>query len=218
MERGCNYNTNGLMATGMLRDMGALATEAPMVRDEPEQLRRALMEALEVSHIVILNGGSSKGSEDFGTRLLAQEGELLFHGVLAGPGRPMSIAMVRGKPVINLAGPALGAFFGLDWCVRPLVCHFLGIPVPERPRVTGTLTADMSGARHVDFIHRLEVYRSKDGYRLQPLDRSKADLPSIMRTNALYITPIGEGRYMAGDSLTVELLRDPSLLPTWKED
>ena len=76
---------------------------------------------------------------------------------------------------------------------------------------------DMSGARHVEFIHRLEVYRSGEGYKLKPLGRGETDLPSIIRTNAMYISPIGEGRYQAGDVITVELLRDPSLLPVWEE-
>lgn len=218
MQRGCNYNTNGLMAKCMLREMGAEAEALPIIKDDPAALEAALHAALADSDIVIINGGSSKGDEDFNTRLLRKEGELLFHGVAAGPGRPMSIAVIQGKPVINLPGPAMAAFYGLDWCIRPIVCRCLGIPVPERRTVTGRLTSQMTGARHVDFLNRVEVTRKGEEYLLRPLSRGKAELPELLRSNALYVSPIGEGYYDEGTELTVELLRDPSLLPRWKED
>ena len=71
-----------------LEEMGAECVPFPIVPDVQAALRSALYQALEEADIVILNGGSSKGSEDFNTRLMASEGELLFHGVSAVPGRP----------------------------------------------------------------------------------------------------------------------------------
>ena len=216
LTRGSNYNSNALMASGMLREMGAEVSCHPIVKDDPEQLRQALREVLPQSDLVILNGGSSKGDEDFNTRLLAQEGKLLFHGVAAGPGRPMGIALIDNKPVVNLSGPTLAAFYGLDWCIRPMVCHFLGIPVPQRQRVKGRLLCEMSGARPMDFLHRVQVYRDGDGFVIQPLSRNTTDLSALLQSNAMFISPIGVGVYQAGTEIEVELLRDLSLLPDWE--
>lgn len=216
LTRGSNYNSNALMASGMLQEMGAEVYCHPIVKDDPEQLQQALRELLSQSDIVIINGGSSKGDEDFNTHLLAKEGKLLFHGVAAGPGRPMSIAMIDNKPVVNLPGPSLAAFYGLDWCIRPMVCRFLDIPVPQRQRVKGRLLSDMSGARPMDFLHRVQVYRDGDSFVIHPLSRSTDNLSELLQSNAMFISPIGVGTYSAGTEIEVELLRNISQLPVWE--
>ena len=213
MERGKNYDTNSLMVRLSLEEMGAECVPFPIIPDLPAALRNALYQALEEADVVIVNGGSSKGSEDFNTRLLASEGELLFHGVSAVPGRPMGAAILRGKPVINLAGPALAAFYGLDWCIRPLVCRALGLPVPERVKVKARLTGPFSGAAPMDMLCPMEVRRRSDGFAVTPLQRGGADLPAMLRTNALYVSPVGDRNYAAGDEIEVKLLRNIAELP-----
>ena len=213
MQRGKNYDTNSLMVRLTLEEMGAECVPFPIVPDIPAALRNALHQALEEADVVILNGGSSKGGEDFNARLLDSEGELLFYGVSAVPGRPMGAAILRGKPVINLAGPALAAFYGLEWCIRPLVCRWLGLPLPKRVKVKAKLTAPFSGAAPMDMLCRMEVRRGKDGYSATPLQRGGADLPAMLRTNALYVSLVGDRNYAAGDEIEVELLRNIAELP-----
>ena len=213
LRRGCNYDTNSLMVRLSLEEMGAECLCLPIVPDDPEKLKRALYEALDKADAVIINGGSSKGSEDFNTRLLASEGELLFHGVAAAPGRPMGISIIKGKPVINMAGPALAAFFSLEWCLRAIVCRCLGLPVPEKQKIRGVLTQDFRGGAPLDVLSRMEVRRTGNGYTVTPLGRGKADLPALLRTNAMYISPKGGRSYAAGDEIEVELLRNAAEIP-----
>lgn len=213
LRRGCNFDTNSLMVRLTLEEMGAESVCFPIVRDDPEKLKEALHTALGKADVVIINGGSSKGDEDFNTRLLASEGELLFHGVSAAPGRPMSIAIIDGKPVINMAGPALAAFYSLEWCIRPIVCRCLHLPVPEKRKIRAVLTRDFRGGSPIDFLCRAEVRRTEKGYTVTPLNRGQADLPSMLRSNAMYISPIGDKNYAAGEELEVELLRNIAEIP-----
>lgn len=213
LQRGCNYDTNSLLVRLSLEEMGAESVCYPIVPDDPDRLKEALHTALADADLVIINGGSSKGDEDFNTRLLASEGELLFHGVSAAPGRPMSMSIVGGKPVINMAGPALAAFFSLEWCIRAIVCRCLHIPVPEKQKIRGVLTKDFNGSGPIDFLCRAEVRRSGSGYTITPLGRGQADLPATLRTNAMYVSPIGDKNYAAGDELEVELLRNIAEIP-----
>ena len=125
----------------------------------------------------------------------------------------MGAAILRAKPVINLAGPALAAFYGLDWCIRPLVCRWLGQPLPERVKVKARLTEPFSGAAPMDMLCRMEVRRRKDGFTVTPLQRGGADIPKMLRTNAMVISPVGDRNYAAGDEIEVELLRNIAELP-----
>lgn len=211
--RGCNYDTNSLLVRLTLEEMGAQPICYPIVPDDPEQLKLALHKALDEADVVIINGGSSKGSEDFNTRLLAGEGEFLFHGVAAAPGRPLSMAVVEGKPVINMAGPALAAFYTLEWCIRPIVCRWLHRPVPAGQTIRGKLTKPLRGGAPLNVLSRVEVRRTQDGYTVTPFGRGEADLPSMLRTNAMLILRAGGPGYAAGDEIEVQLLRDLAEIP-----
>ncbi|MDR3114743.1 MAG: hypothetical protein LBU25_04400, partial [Treponema sp.] len=114
-KRGQNIDTNSILARHMLLEMGAEPLILPIVKDDPELLKQALEQALDVADVVIINGGSSKGAEDYNARLLAEQGSLICHGVNAAPGRPLCMALIGQKPVVNLAGPMVAAYFGLDW-------------------------------------------------------------------------------------------------------
>ena len=210
LGRGQNFDTNSLMAAQLLREMGAEPVISPILRDELPLLRQKLEELLKEADVVILNAGTSKGGEDYCAALLEENGAL-FHGVAAVPGRPMSMAIVRGKPVLNLSGPAQAAFYGLDWAVRPILCRFLGIPVPQRERVEVTLNAPLRTPPSMSMLNRLVVQETEAGeYLATPLSGRGPQAVSaaeVLTANALYISVPGEPAKEAGDTVSVELLR-----------
>lgn len=211
LSRGKNYDTNSLLAQHMLLEMGAEPVCLPIVKDSPAALREALFRALEASDVALINGGSSKGDEDFNTRLLQTEGTLLCHGAAAVPGRPIGVALVRGKPVINIPGPAAAAFYCLDWCVRPVIARFLHSPVPQRQTVRGVLTEDLECPQQMAFLCRIHAVRTPDGgFALTPLSFKTVGAAACLASNAIYVSPVGEGPRFRGDVLEVELLRNPA--------
>lgn len=143
--RGQNFDANSIMAEVMLREMGAEMTVFPIEADHKKTLESRLLEAVQNHDIVLINGGSSKGEEDFNTRILAENGKFLFHWVKAAPGRPMSAAVINGKLVINLAGPTIGAYYGILWCVRELLADWYGCNVPWGHEIEAELTEDLMG-------------------------------------------------------------------------
>ncbi len=213
LQRGGNFDSNGIMAYGLLTEMGAEPVCKRWIPDDPDSLRKALREALAEGDIIILNGGSSKGEEDFNTRLLAEQGELLVHWVRNGPGRPMGIAVIDGKPVINISGPPLGALNSLEWCIRPLVCRFLGIPVPVGRKVQGYLTREFYGPKNVRFLCMMHVEERDGYYSITPLPRGVVDQAVMIRGNAMYFSPEGENYLPEGALIEVDLLRDYSMIP-----
>ncbi|MDR1468066.1 MAG: hypothetical protein LBT00_02095 [Spirochaetaceae bacterium] len=172
-KRGENIDTNSIMARQMIAAMGASPVLFPIQKDNKAGLEGILKKALPLADIVVINGGSSKGAEDYNARLLAEMGTLVCHGVSAAPGRPLAAAVIDGKAVINLPGPMLATYFGLDWCVRALVCRALGIPVPKRPVVRARLTGTGAPPRQLppdfEFLSRVIVTRTADGWEAWPI-------------------------------------------------
>lgn len=64
-KRGENIDSNSIMIENMLIEMGAEPLCFPIVKDIKEDLEKVLKKAEEISDIIIINAGSSKGKEDF---------------------------------------------------------------------------------------------------------------------------------------------------------
>lgn len=212
LERGQYFDVNSPMAAALLREMGAEPVLHPIVRDEPAALRGAMEEMLPRCDVLLINAGTSKGGEDYCTRLLREQGEVLFHGVAAVPGRPMSMAIVQGKPVINLSGPSFAAFYSMDWAVRALVCRWLGRPLPQRKRLRARLSAPFQCPPPFSAMSAFRLSRGKDGaWEAMPLigrGPKGAGSAAMLTADAVYISTPGEKPRAAGEEIELELLRE----------
>lgn len=211
LKRGQNFDTNSILVAQMLRDMGAEPVLHPIVKDDPEALRNAFEKMLDESDIVLINAGTSKGHEDYCAGLLKEQGQVLFHGVAAVPGRPMSMAMVGDKPAVNLSGPAFAAFYSMDWAVRAMVCRALDIPVPQRDCVEAVLTERFQMPSSYSSMTSFRVERQTDGtYTATPLilrGPKSAGVVASMTANGVYVSQLGEKIHEAGEKIKIELLR-----------
>ncbi len=206
-ERGQNIDANSIMLENMLLEMGAEPLCYPIVKDDPKMLSESLEDALVRADVVVVNGGSSKGSEDFCTKLLHGRGEFLFHGVARVPGRPLGMAVTDGKPVINLPGPTVAAFNGTDWCLRAIVARILQSRIEKRPTVRAILTEDLCTPMPMEYMARLNITKGEDGcFYADPLSKSRDFVVRSIGANGVFISPIGFGEYLKGTEIEVELL------------
>ncbi|MGN0295189.1 MAG: molybdopterin molybdotransferase MoeA [Lachnospiraceae bacterium] len=213
LQRGKNFDSNSVMVAQMLREMGAVPILHPIVKDDRESLNAALEELMPQSDIVLVNAGTSKGGEDYCAGLLEQKGHVLFHGVAAVPGRPMSMAMIDGLPVVNLSGPPFAAFYSMDWAVRTMVCRMLGIPVPVRETVEAVLTSgfhmpplSLMACFHLEKNEAGEYLATQISLR----GPRSAGSAAALTADAVYVTVPGEKHREAGEKIILELMKNRS--------
>ncbi|MDR1217217.1 MAG: molybdopterin molybdotransferase MoeA [Oscillospiraceae bacterium] len=206
-ERGQNIDCNSIMAEKMLVEMGARPVTLPIVRDEPAAIRAAIDGAARIADIIVVNAGSSKGGEDCNTAALRERGEFINHYVLAAPGRPMSVALLDGKPVINVPGPPLAAYFVMDWCVSAVVARALGIGPPARKRVSAELTGAIRDSGKMELLRRLRVEETDGAYTAAPLSGHGERTVAVLTSGGQYVTAPGAGELPAGTNVEIELLR-----------
>ena len=207
-RRGQNIDTNSLMVKHLLVEFGAEPILFPIVADDPDELRKAFDRALSVADAVVVNGGSALGAEDFNVRMIEGRGHVVHHYIAAVPGRPLMMAVADGKPVVDLPGPTLAAYYGSQWCLQAIAARMLGVPVRRLPTVVARADADNGSVKKMANIGRVDVTRDADGGYVAHFYNFKAgQLAACMASNAQRISPIGEGGWNEGDELTVELLR-----------
>ena len=216
-SRGKNIEANSYLTAAALRELGAEPMLFPIIPDDKEKLNDALDKALAAADIVLICGGTAKGSEDYNYSLLSQ-GTLLNHYVAAAPGRPLATAVLNGKPVLNVPGPPGASFYTMEWCVRPVICRALGMAAIQRVKLDCELAAPIRSTPQMAILMRLNVYRRGDDYVAVPL-RGRAEPMSVtMTSNAMYVSDLGESSLEAGTRIEVELLRDLSEIPEMPEE
>lgn len=210
--RGQNIEANSLLVRGLVQQWGGEALAYPLVRDDRESVGASLDRALEAADIVVLNAGSSRGGDDFNAELLAGRATYFRHGVRAVPGRPVGMAIIDGKPVVNAPGPVLAAWLCMDWLVRGLVAHWFGAPVLEQQRIAVRLGATVEEPKRRERIVRMRLTPGADGIPVaRPI--GKMGVPqTLVSTDALFTLPADQAIAHEGDVVEVELLRPIELV------
>lgn len=210
LKRGQNFDSNSIMVKALLEKMGAEVILHPIIKDDPEQIAGALDAVIGSSDIVILNAGTSKGSEDYCVQYLEKNGSMLFHGVRSVPGRPMSITMLKDKPVINMSGPAVGALNGCYWLMVPVLERMLGMRrhmvIPE---AEVTLASELGFPPVMSMFSGLDLSENENGELIAtpiagrgPGARGRS---AALMADAYYMSPIGGKPHQAGEKIKVIL-------------
>lgn len=210
--RGQNIEANSLLVRGLLEEWGAEPLVYPVVRDMPEQVGAALDRALEAADVVLLNAGSSRGGDDFNAGLLQGRASYFRHGVRTVPGRPVGMALVDGKPVVNAPGPVLAAWLCMDWLVRGLVAHWYGMPVFARRKVRARLAETVADAKPRERIVRMRLLPDGQGGLVAAQVGGLGVPQTLVATDALFTLPADVAEARAGEEVEVELLRPMELV------
>ncbi len=208
LKRGKSVDSNSILVRHTLNEAGAEPHCYPVVKDDSGQAKAVLNEALSSADIVIINGGSSKGEEDYNARLIKERGDFICHGGAAAPGKPMCISIINQKPVINLPGPSLAAYYGLDWCIKGLINHFLGISREYRRCIDAVLQEDIRYAKGMEILCKMELWQEDDGVwktRQVPFRKSTV-IENLTSPGQLITNPARDG-YTAGQTVKVEIIR-----------
>lgn len=124
----------------------------------------------------------------------------------------MCVALLEGKPVVNLPGPPVAVFYGMDWCIRGIVYHLLNRPRPVRPKVEAVLTAPIRFAPHMEILCKMDLHKKDGGYETAQVPFKNSTTVESLCSDGLYITERGRDGYEAGERIEVELLTGEEFL------
>ncbi|MDE3075143.1 MAG: molybdopterin biosynthesis protein, partial [Chloroflexota bacterium] len=125
VEPGRIIEFNSLILAGQVKEWGGEPRRQSISRDDYDTIKAAVSNAVHDSDIVLVNAGSSAGSEDFTADVIAELGQVVVHGVAVRPGHPVILGLVAGKPVIGVPGYPVSAALTLELFVKPLAARLL---------------------------------------------------------------------------------------------
>jgi len=205
---------NSLVLSAQVETWGGEALRFPIIPDDPAALAEAVRQAAAQADLILLNAGSSAGRGDYSARIVQELGTLLVHGINVRPGHPVVIGTIgeRAVPLIGVPGYPVSAALTGELFVQPLLCRWLGLPLPQRPTVQAQITRKLlSPAADEEFV-RVVVGRVGERTLAAPLARGAGVLTSLVRAAGLVRIPRFLEGLDAGDEVTVELYCAPEEL------
>lgn len=129
ITQGKSISTRHLLVEGFLRKLNLEILNLGIVRDDLEQIKRAIANSLELVDILITIGGASVGKKDLVHKAIESldNGEILFHGVRVKPGRQTGLGVVNGKPIVMLPGLVQSTYVGMHVVLEPLIMKIQGV-------------------------------------------------------------------------------------------
>ena len=207
MEVGKIIESNSRVFEASVRECGGEPIRLAPVEDDYPKLLETVRQAARDSDLVIIIAGSSAGTEDFTSRLVAELGEVYVHGIALKPGKPAILGKIGRAPVIGLPGYPVSSWVVFDAIVKPLLYTLQHQRPVQRPSAEAVLSR-----RLVSSLKHLEVVRvklGKVGERLiaTPLNRGAGVTMSLVRADGLLEIPQNSEGYEAGALVKVKLLR-----------
>ena len=197
--------SNSRMFEAMVRENGGIPKRYDIVKDDKDEIRESVLKALSENDIVIVNAGSSAGTEDYTVHILRELGEVFVHGVAMKPGKPVILGRACGKPIIGIPGYPVSAYLAMENFVYPLLASFTGQKESEGRTIEAVLSRRLvSSLKHREYV-RVRVGRVGGRYVCSPLARGAGAAMSMVRADGFCIIPQEKEGYEAGETVTVNL-------------
>jgi len=197
------YNSSVL--SNLLKEDGAEPKVYFIVKDEENEIKKAILEAYKDCDLILLNAGSGYGKEDLTYKVLNDLGEVIINGVSIRPGKPFIASFIKNKPVLGIPGYPVSAYFCYLLFVRPLLELYLGVRLNKEERIKAILSRQISSPMGLDEFVRVKVGKVGEKYVVSPMGRGAGLLMSVVRADGYIKIPAGVEGYSQGQAIEVFL-------------
>ena len=205
---------NSIVLAAQVVCWGGQVTRFPITPDDYEQICSMVKLAAQNHDLILLNAGSSAGSEDFSARVVESLGDLLVHGVAVRPGHPVILGMIKNQsseiPIIGVPGYPVSAALTGEIFVEPLLARWLGRRVAEPIIIKASLTRKITSPPGDDDYMRVAVGKVGGRTLAAPLARGAGVITSLVRADGLALIPRGVQGLPGGSEVQVRLYCSPA--------
>ena len=204
---GAVYDSNAAIIGAAVAELGGEPVHLGVVRDDERALNEALDTALQYD-AVLLSGGTSKGAGDLSYRVASRLGDpgIVAHGVALKPGKPICLAVSRGKPVVILPGFPTSAIFTFHEFVAPVIRAFAGLPPERRQTVRATLPLRVNSERGRTEYLLVGLVQGDDGLRAYPMGKGSGSVTTFSGADGFITIDQHTEIVDAGTEVPVQLL------------
>jgi molybdopterin molybdotransferase/putative molybdopterin biosynthesis protein len=206
------YDSNGAILAAAIEEAGGEPVPLLIGADQEEALARLVDRGLASADIVLLSGGTSKGVGDVCYRVLARFSDpgIVVHGVALKPGKPLCLAVTRGRPVVVLPGFPTSAIFTFHEFVAPVIRALGGLPAEQRDVVAASLPMRLSSERGRTEFAMVSLVRRGDadggGLAAYPMAKGSGSVTTFGQADGFIVIDQHVETVAAGAAVQVHLI------------
>ena len=197
-----------------LREAGAEVRSLGLAPDQPEALRKLVVDVLSEVDVLVTSGGVSVGTHDLIKPLLESLGTVHVGRVKLKPGKPFTFATLRAgekeKLAFGLPGFPVSSLVTFEVFVRPALRKMQGFAELQRPSLPVRLDYDARATADRTEFQRVTLRR--EGSELVARStgsQSSSRLMSLVGAHALVRIPPGDQGIKAGSIVEALILSLP---------
>ena len=199
--------SNSRMFEALVNQAGGVGVRFAPIPDDYERIKEAVKKAAEEYDMVLINAGSSAGTEDFTVHVLRELGEVIIHGVAMKPGKPVILAKVNNKPVIGTPGYPVSAYLAYETFAAPVLSRLTGRRDGTSQKVDAVLARRLvSSLKHREYV-RVKLGRVDGRLIASPLARGAGAAMSLVRADGFCVISQNSEGIEAGETAPVEIYR-----------
>ena len=217
-EPGQVVEFNSIMLAAQVREWGGKPIRMDPVEDQPKLIEESILKAASGNDIVVINAGSSAGSEDYTAPAVQALGDLAVHGVAVRPGHPVVLGIVEGRPVLGIPGYPVSALVTSGLFLKRTIEGCLGIAtrasrshdltaLTRGPTAEAVVTRKIYSPAGEDEFLRVRLGRVDGSLVATPIRRGAGVIMSLVEADGIALIPRFSEGLEAGARVRVELLR-----------
>ena len=208
LRTGAVYDSNAAIIGAAVEELGGEPIHFGVVPDIEAALADVLARALAAADPVVFSGGTSKGAGDISYRIVAGLADpgIVAHGVALKPGKPICLAVTRGKPVVILPGFPTSAVFTFHEFVAPVIRAYAGLPLERRHHVDATLPMRINSERGRTEYLLVGLVQTNDGLAAYPMGKGSGSVTAWSGADGFITIDQHTEMLDAGSTVSVQLL------------
>jgi putative molybdopterin biosynthesis protein len=199
--------SNSYVLSGLIIEDGGNPIRHPVVEDNPEKIREALLSNYKAVDLILVIAGSSAGSEDYTHSIIEESGEVLGHGISMMPGKPTLIGRFKDRPVVGIPGYPVSAIIAYEELVRPILYQSLHLLKPERRKIKAFPTRKIPSKLGTEEFLRVKVGKVGEKFFATPLPRGSGIITSLTQADGIIQIPALSEGLNENEEIEVELLK-----------
>ncbi|MEO5669157.1 MAG: gephyrin-like molybdotransferase Glp [Ramlibacter sp.] len=204
-REGAVYDSNRYTVFGLLKRLGCEVIDMGVVRDVPQLLEKAFVDAAQQADAIITSGGVSVGEADYTKAMMKKLGDVAFWKVAMRPGRPMAVGRIGHSALFGLPGNPVAVMVTFLAFVRPALLRMMGCTGTQAPLLKARSGEPIRKKPGRTEYQRVTVSRGPDG-SLQVRttgNQGSGVLSSMVQANGLLVLHHAQGNVAVGDEVDV---------------
>ena len=209
LEPGQVYDSNRYTLYGMLSRLGVEVMDMGVVRDDPQLLEQALLEASSSADVILTSGGVSVGEADFMKQLLEKLGQVVFWKIAMKPGRPLAYGKVGKAHYFGLPGNPVSVMVTFYQFVRDAMLVLMGQPTPAQTPLLNAICTDeiKKFTGRTEFQRGVLFVGSDRLWKVTPIgNQGSGVLRSMSEANCFIVLDENTGNVASGSTVQVQVL------------